>query len=161
MSRCDDLTGLFAEARRLAGCAISLKAETAATRDAATKNGFDWSQIKALAAAVTADEEAGTSKRLEKLLSRADFAVAYADMLGLRQDERKNEIRSSSSSPSKSVAANDGHGGGDGAPDLPDLPSAMVAAVDTPPSTTATSFPADLSIPAFLLRPLPTIEAAS
>lgn len=96
MATRDDLRGFFFEARRLAERAADLKTETAALRDAATKKGFDWSQIKALAAADAADEEAGDHRRVEKLISKADFACAYADMLGLRQDERKQEIRSSS-----------------------------------------------------------------
>ena len=104
MSQRDALKGFFAEAQRLTERAANLKTEMAALRDAATKNGFDWSQIKALASAVTADEEAGDGKRLEKLLSKADFAAAYADMLGLRQNERKVETRSSESSGSDKAA---------------------------------------------------------
>ena len=96
MNHPDDLRTIFAGALHLSEQAFELKTEFAIMRQVATDRGFDWSQIKALASASVADAEAGDHKRVEKLVSKADFAAAYADMLGLRQDERKHETRSSS-----------------------------------------------------------------
>lgn len=67
----------------------------AAMRDAATAKGIDWSQLKALVKAQAQDAK-DDKGRVAKLVERAEFACAYADMLGERQDERESGNRSSS-----------------------------------------------------------------
>lgn len=75
-------------ARPLIEEAINNATELAALRDAATAQGIDWSQLKALIKAQIQDEEDGGS-RVKRLLTKADNATAYADLLGLdRRGER-------------------------------------------------------------------------
>lgn len=104
----NDLRNLFVEARKLAEQTISIRDQYAGLREAATKKGIDWSQLKALAVADAADEDAEEDKRLRKLIAKADFAAAYADILKLRKDERKTLIRSSSESAVSSLPVDSG-----------------------------------------------------
>lgn len=62
-------------------------------REVVTANGGEWSSLKALIKAQIEDErdDAGDGKRVRKILDKADFAAAYADMLGLNlNEENKN-----------------------------------------------------------------------
>jgi thymidine phosphorylase len=62
-------------------------------REVVTANGGEWSSLKALLKAQVEDErdDAGDGKRVRKILDKADFAAAYADMLGLNlNEENKN-----------------------------------------------------------------------
>lgn len=63
-------------------------------RELVTAQGGEWSSLKALIKAQIEDErdEAGDGKRVRKILDKADFAAAYADMLGLNLNE-ENKIR--------------------------------------------------------------------
>lgn len=83
-----DLKNIFAAGRPLVERAINLSEEMAALREAATAKGIDWSQVKALLKAQILDErdDAGGHKRLNRVLEKAEFATAYADMLGLTPD---------------------------------------------------------------------------
>lgn len=58
-------------------------------REVVTANGGEWSSLKALIKAQIEDErdEAGDGKRVRKILEKADFSAAYADMLGLNMNE--------------------------------------------------------------------------
>lgn len=58
-------------------------------RELVTAQGGEWSSLKALIKAQIEDErdEAGDGKRVRKILDKADFAAAYADMLGLNLNE--------------------------------------------------------------------------
>jgi thymidine phosphorylase len=58
-------------------------------REVVTANGGEWSSLKALLKAQVEDErdDAGDGKRVRKILDKADFAAAYADMLGLNLNE--------------------------------------------------------------------------
>lgn len=90
------LRKIFDEARPLVEQALDLSAQFAAFRELATNNGLDWSQIKALLKAQVQDERAGDgSKRIDRIIEKADFAQAYADMLGLTDRANLNENKNS------------------------------------------------------------------
>jgi len=97
-----DLRNFFDECCRLAGQVQAIKERYALLREAATKKGIDWSQLKALATATVVDASEDTDKRVRRLIEKADFASAYADMLALRKDERKTQNRSFSQTPPQS-----------------------------------------------------------
>lgn len=65
-------------------------------RKLAADNDLDWGVIKALIKAEVQDEqdEEGGSKRVTKIIDKADCASAYADMLGLGGGEEKNNFSS-------------------------------------------------------------------
>lgn len=79
------LKELFSAARPLVERALDIAEQIAALREVATARGLDWSQVKALLKAQIQDErdDAGDGKRVRRVLEKADFASAYADMLGL------------------------------------------------------------------------------
>lgn len=83
MSTARDLRNIFAAGRPLVEQWLDLAEQFAALRDVATEKGLDWSQIKALLKAQVQDERAGDDKRVGRIIERAEFASAYADMLGL------------------------------------------------------------------------------
>jgi len=84
MSTSEDLKAIFAAGRPLVGQALDIAEQIAALRDAATEKGLDWSQVKALLKAQIQDERDGSDgKRVRKIVEKADFATAYAEMLGL------------------------------------------------------------------------------
>lgn len=64
----------------------------AGLREVITANGGDWSSLKALIKAQVQDErdETGDGKRVRKILDKADYSAAYADMLGLAKVNEKN-----------------------------------------------------------------------
>jgi hypothetical protein len=66
--------------------------QIAALREVATAKGLDWSQLKALMKAQIQDEreESGDGKRVRKIVEKAEFASAYADMLGLANINENN-----------------------------------------------------------------------
>ena len=105
MSTPNTVRAFFHECRLLLQHSNAIRLQCAAMRNAATEQGVDWSQLKALASADIADEEKGDGKKVAKLIEKADFACAYADMLGLRKDERESDFRSSTPTNSKPVAA--------------------------------------------------------
>jgi hypothetical protein len=78
------LRKIFDEARPLVEQALDLSDKFKGFRELATANGLDWSQIKALLKAQIQDERADDGKdRVGRIIEKADFAMAYADMLGL------------------------------------------------------------------------------
>jgi len=64
----------------------------AGLRDVVAAAGGDWGQLKALIKAQIRDEqdEAGEGKHVRKILDKADYANAYAGMLGLANMNEKN-----------------------------------------------------------------------
>lgn len=64
----------------------------AGLRDVVAAHGGDWGQLKALIKAQIKDEqdEAGDGKHVRKILDKADYATAYADMLGLAKMNEEN-----------------------------------------------------------------------
>jgi hypothetical protein len=79
------LKKIFTAARPLVEEWLDIAEQMAAIRDTATAQGLDWSQIKALLKAQVQDERdgRGDGKRVNKIIEKAEFASAYADMLGL------------------------------------------------------------------------------
>lgn len=71
---------------------LDLTMEIAVIRDLATAKGLDWSQIKALLKAQIQDErdDSGDGKRVKRIVEKAEFASAYADMLGLANMNENN-----------------------------------------------------------------------
>ena len=72
---------MLEDAERLAGL-----------RDVVASAGGDWGQLKALIKAQIKDEqdEAGDGKHVRKILDKADYALGYADMLGLGNLNEEN-----------------------------------------------------------------------
>lgn len=70
-------------------------------REAATAKGIDWSQLKALVKAQAQDAR-DDGDRVGKLVERADFALAYAEMLNMNAKENS---RSSSEDAVRRAAA--------------------------------------------------------
>jgi hypothetical protein len=85
MSTSEELKKIVTVARPVIERWLDLVEELAAIRDAATQKGLDWGQIKALLKAQAQDErdEKGGSKRVTRIIEKADYAASYADMLGL------------------------------------------------------------------------------
>lgn len=78
------LRRIFNDARPLVEQALDLSDKFKGFRELATANGLDWSQIKALLKAQIQDEREDDGKnRVGRIIEKADFATAYADMLGL------------------------------------------------------------------------------
>lgn len=77
-------------ARPTIRAALDLAEEFAALRDAATAMGIDWSQLKSLLKAQEQDARDG-KERVHRIVEKADFASAYADMLGLRDEDERTE----------------------------------------------------------------------
>jgi hypothetical protein len=64
----------------------------AGLRGVIADNGGDWGSLKALIKAQIQDErdEAGDGKRVKKILDKADYSAAYADMLGMTKMNENN-----------------------------------------------------------------------
>lgn len=61
-------------------------------REVVTAEGGDWSALKALIKAQIQDErdDSGEGKHVKKIIDKAEFSSAYADMLGLNMNEENN-----------------------------------------------------------------------
>ena len=81
------LKKIEAEARPIIERQLEDALKLAGLRDVVAAAGGDWSQLKALIKAQNKDEEAGDGKHVRKVLEKADYALAYADMLGLNLNE--------------------------------------------------------------------------
>jgi hypothetical protein len=86
-----DLKDIFAAARPLIEQWLDVGEQIAALREVATAKGLDWSQLKALLKAQIQDErdDTGEGKRVRRIVEKAEFASAYADMLGLANMNEK------------------------------------------------------------------------
>lgn len=86
------LREIFAAGRPLVEQWLDVAEQIAALRDTATAKGLDWSQVKALLKATIQDErdESGEGKRVARIVEKAEFASAYADMLGLANMNENN-----------------------------------------------------------------------
>lgn len=85
------LKQITAEARPIIERQLDDALKLAGLRDVVAAAGGDWSQLKALIKAQIQDEETGDGKRVRKILDKADYATAYADMLGLSAFSKMNE----------------------------------------------------------------------
>jgi hypothetical protein len=63
-------------------------------RKLASENGLDWGVIKALIKAEVQDEREGGDEKVKRIIDKADFASAYADMLGLGAKMNEKKITS-------------------------------------------------------------------
>lgn len=95
MSTSDALRQIVTEARPLIEQWLDIGEQIAALRDVATAKGIDWSQTKALLKAQILDErdETGNGARVQKIIEKAEFAAAYADMLGMGKMNEGNFSR--------------------------------------------------------------------
>lgn len=71
---------------------LDIGEEFKAIRDAARNDGIDWASVKALIKAEILDAREGTDKRVKAIIEKADFASAYADMLGMSNNLSANKI---------------------------------------------------------------------
>jgi hypothetical protein len=86
------LKDIVAEARPIIERQLDDADRISGLRELVTAQGGDWSSLKALIKAQVQDErdESGEQKRVRKILDRADYSTAYADMLGLANMNEKN-----------------------------------------------------------------------
>lgn len=89
MSTSQDLKSLVTEARPVIERMLDDAELLAGFRDTAKEKGIDWSQVKALLKAQIQDER-DDGKRVSRIIEKADFAAAYADMLGLAKMNKNN-----------------------------------------------------------------------
>lgn len=89
MSTSQALKTICTEARPLIEQHLDIAAQLVALRELATSQGLEWSSVKGLLKAQIEDErdESGEGKRVRKIVEKAEFASAYADMLGLNINE--------------------------------------------------------------------------
>lgn len=90
----EQLKKITTEARPIIERQLEDAAKLAGLRDVVAAAGGDWGQLKALIKAQIKDEndEAGDGKHVRKLLDKADYALGYADMLGLGNLNEKNSF---------------------------------------------------------------------
>jgi hypothetical protein len=86
------LKKIEAEARPIIERQLEDALKLAGLRDVVAAAGGDWSQLKALIKAQIKDDEAGDGKHVRKVLEKADYALAYADMLGLNLNEENFSV---------------------------------------------------------------------
>lgn len=92
MSTSQALREICTEARPLIEQHLDIAAQLVALRELATAKGLEWSSVKGLLKAQIEDErdESGDGKRVRKIVEKAEFASAYADMLGFNINEENN-----------------------------------------------------------------------
>ncbi len=81
---------IVTEARPIIERQLNDALKLAGMREVVAKAGGDWGQLKALIKAQIQDEndDAGDRKHVKKILDKAGYATAYADMLGLNMNEK-------------------------------------------------------------------------
>ena len=80
MTVAENLRKICAAARPAIEAALDAAEELSEIREAASEQGLDWSQVKALLKAQIQDERDG-GERVKKLVAKAENAAAYAVML--------------------------------------------------------------------------------
>lgn len=90
----EQLKKITAEARPIIERQLDDAERLAGLRDVVANAGGDWGQLKALIKAQIKDEndDAGDGKHVSKILAKANYATAYADMLGLSKMNEKNSF---------------------------------------------------------------------
>jgi hypothetical protein len=104
MSVVDNLRKICACARGPLEAMLDAAEELAEIRGAASEQGLDWSQVKALLKAQIQDERDG-GHRVEKLVAKADNASTYAAMLNIVAENKKTSPQSEPAVPSFSLPA--------------------------------------------------------
>lgn len=100
------LKDIVSEARPIIERQLDDAERIAGFRDVVSAQGGDWGALKALIKAQIQDErdESGGNKRVQKILDKADFASAYADMLGFANMNENNFIPRSDAPPASAAA---------------------------------------------------------
>lgn len=91
MSTSDALREIWSEARPYIEQQLEIAEVIKGFREAATAKGLEWSTVKAMIKAQIEDEKDG-KHRMAKLIEKAEFALGYADILGINLNE-ENFIR--------------------------------------------------------------------
>lgn len=152
MSSSTALREISTVARPLIEQWLDVSEQMAALREVATAKGLDWSQLKALLKAQIQDErdDSGEGKRVARVVEKAEFACAYADMLGFVNEniysaqselDAPEEVRRTGSSGS--AVGNDGglitsHDRRE-ANESPVTPIPLASAVSSPAAATSPS----------------------
>lgn len=89
MSTTDALRDIWSEARPYIEQQLEIAEVIKGFREAATAKGLEWSTVKAMIKACIEDEKDG-GDRVAKLIEKAEFALGYADILGLNLNEENN-----------------------------------------------------------------------
>lgn len=95
------LKGIYTEARPIIERHLDDSELLAGMREVVAAQGGDWSSLKALITADVKDgrDDAGDGKRVKKILDKADYSAAYADMLGLAKMNDGNNSAETSHDP--------------------------------------------------------------
>lgn len=162
MSTSGALREVFTAGRPLVEAWLDIGEQIAALREVATAKGLDWSQVKALLKAQIHDErdERGDGKRVARIVEKAEFASAYADMLGLSNmnenifsPQSKGETNGPEVEPAASsfdeIAETDSNSQPTSSPD------ANKTGAEPPPSAPVAPIEDDFEPPAFLARKKP------
>jgi hypothetical protein len=99
MTVAENLRKICAAARPAIEAALDAAEELSEIREAASEQGLDWSQVKALLKAQIQDERDG-GERVKKLVAKADNAATYAAMLS-------NNVAQKQESPTQPKPATD------------------------------------------------------
>ena len=97
MTVADNLRKICARARQPIEAMLDAAEELQEIREAASAQGLDWSQVKALLKAPIQDERDG-GDRVKKLVAKAANASTYAAMLGIVAENQKTPPQSSEAS---------------------------------------------------------------
>jgi hypothetical protein len=89
MSTKDALRDIWSEARPYIEQQLEVAEVIKGFREAATAKGLEWSTVKGMIKAQIEDEKDG-GDRMAKLLEKAEFALGYADILGINLNEGNN-----------------------------------------------------------------------
>jgi len=87
MATSDALRDIWSEARPYVEQQLEISEVIKGFREAATAKGLEWSTVKAMIKAQIEDEKDGKD-RMAKLLEKAEFALGYADILGINLNEQ-------------------------------------------------------------------------
>ena len=104
MSVADNLRKICACARQPIEAMLDPAEELKEIREAASAQGLDWSQVKALLKAKIQDER-DNGERVKKLVAKADNASLYAAMLGIVAEKQKTSPQSPEAAPSQIESA--------------------------------------------------------
>jgi hypothetical protein len=104
MTVADNLRKICACARQPIEAMLDAAEELKEIREAASAQGLDWSQVKALLKAQIQDER-DDGERVKKLVTKADSASLYAAMLGIVAEKQKTPPQSDFSHETSAASA--------------------------------------------------------
>lgn len=85
-----EIQNIVTEARPIVARQLDDAEQIAALRKLVADKGGDWSALKGLVKAQEQDHREGGDRHVQKILEKADYASAYADMLGLNLNDTNN-----------------------------------------------------------------------